>query len=86
MQRSVTSNIMPRTTVDIDASILRHAKQLARAQGKSLSQIVSELLAAGLARREGGKRTPAFAWRSKPMKARVDLEDKEAIHAALDRG
>jgi len=49
MHRLVSTGIMPRTTVDIEAAAIR-----------------------------------PFAWRSRPMQARVDLEDKEAVRAALE--
>lgn len=77
---------MPRTTIDIDASVLRQVKRLARARRKSLARVVSELLAAALADQDLTATTHEFAWRAKPMGARIDLEDKEAVYAALDRG
>lgn len=77
---------MPRTTINIDASVLRKIKSLAEARSASLTQVVSELLAAALARLDDpGRSLRKFAWRTAPMRARVDLEDKEAVHAALDR-
>jgi hypothetical protein len=45
---------------------------------------VSELLADALARRRASRRRPAFAWTVRPMKALVDLADKDAVYAALD--
>jgi hypothetical protein len=44
------------------------------------------LVAAALAR-EGAKEPAAvpFAWTARPMGARVDLEDKEAVRAALEK-
>lgn len=77
---------MPRTTVDIDAAVLRELKRRQKRERKSLGQLVSELVAAALARE--GARPPApvpFAWAAKPMGARVDLEDKEAVRAALEK-
>lgn len=76
---------MARTTLDIDAPILRELKRLRDREGKSLGQIASELLADALARRRQA-REPArpFAWTSQPMEARIDLEDRAAIWAALD--
>lgn len=75
---------MPRTTLDIDASILRALKRLQREEGKSLGQLVSELLALALAQRRRPQPSGGFQWHSQPMRARIDLEDKEALHAALD--
>lgn len=74
---------MPRTTIDIDAAVLRELKQRQEREGKTLGQLVSELLAGALDR--GSEPTPVpFTWTSKPMRARVDLEDKEAVRRALE--
>ena len=82
--RTVTaSRIMPRTTLDIDASVLRELKERQKREGKSLGQLASELLAASL-REEPHPATAPFAWISQSMRAKVDLEDKEALHRALD--
>ena len=75
---------MPRTTIDIDAAVLRELKRRQRKEGKSLGQLVSELLAGSL-RREGEEPAPPFTWATRPMQALIDLEDKEALHRALDR-
>jgi hypothetical protein len=73
---------MPRTTLDIDASVLAELKELQRREGRSLGELASELLARALRSR---KPSPSrFSWTTKPMAPRVDLEDKEAVHAALD--
>jgi hypothetical protein len=73
---------MTRTTIDIDPTILRRLKQRARTDGKSLSGLVSELLATAL--RADSVRSPRrLEWTSRPMHARVDLEDKEAVRRAL---
>jgi hypothetical protein len=77
--------MMARTTVDIEASVLRELKRLQKREGKSLGQLISELVAAALAHEA---ETPAegrpFQWTSRPMGARIDLEDREAVRAALD--
>jgi hypothetical protein len=75
---------MPRTTLDLDASILRDLKRLGREQGKSLGELVSELVAQALSGRRRRKPAP-FEWISQPMGApRVDLKDKDAVWAILD--
>lgn len=75
---------MPRTTVDLDASVLRELKRLARAEGKSLGQVASEILGGAL-HGEPQQHVPApLAWATRPMVALVDLEDKEALRRALD--
>jgi plasmid stability protein len=74
---------MPRTTIDIDAGVLRRLKERKRREGKTLGQLVSELLVRAL--REEGEPTPReLAWTSRRMGARVDLEDKEAVRRALE--
>jgi len=82
MYTSIASVIMPRTTVSIDASVLRALKRRAQAQGKSLGQVISELVAPAL-RQDGAGTPPSVRWRSRAMKARIDLEDKEAVREAL---
>lgn len=74
---------MARTTIDIDAAVLRELKKRQRREGKSMGQLVSELLAASL-RRESEEAPPPFEWTSKSMRARVDLEDKEAVLRVLE--
>lgn len=75
---------MPRTTIDLDASVLADLRRLAASEGKSMGQVASELLAGGVS---GGER-PAprpFNWVRKEMGPfKVDLEDKEAIRDLLD--
>ena len=76
-----------RTTVDIDGPVLEDLKRLQKREGKSLGRMASDLLAEAISRYGGGRRKPApFRWISKPMKARVDLADKEAVRAAADAG
>ncbi len=74
---------MPRTTIDIDAAVLRELRRRQRREGKSLGQLVSELLAAAL-RGEGREEAVPFTWVAKDMGARVDLEDAEAVRRALE--
>jgi len=76
---------MPRTTLDIDAPILRDLKKRQRREGKSLGRLVSDLLARALDSTDSEKIDTAFTWHSRPMGARVDIDDKEAVRAALDR-
>ncbi len=59
---------MPRTTLEIDAPILRDLKRLQRQERKSLGRLVSELLARALEeRRSRAPETVTFAWISRPM-------------------
>jgi hypothetical protein len=77
---------MPRTTVNIDAPILRDLKRLQRKEGKSLGRLISDLLAQALARMQTEKpiASPGLQWTSRRMEAKVDLTDKEALRAAMD--
>ena len=83
MLSCITSNIM-RTTIDIDDPILKEVKAIREKEGRSIGAVVSELLAEALARRRASRVRPSFRWTSRDMKALVDLEDKEAVYAALD--
>ena len=73
-----------RTTVDIDAPILRELKVLQAREGKSMGRLVSNLLARALKHDAPCDPAPTRDWFAKPMRARVDLLDKEALHRALD--
>lgn len=73
---------MTRTTIDLDAAVLRELKRRKRSSGQSLGQLASELLAGAL--REPASVHPVLRWRSARMGARVDLDDKEAVRRALD--
>jgi hypothetical protein len=74
---------MPRTTIDIDAGVLRRLKERKRREGKTLGELVSELLLSALRQEENPVRG-TLRWTSRPMDARVDLEDKEAVRRALE--
>ena len=74
-----------RTTLDIDDPILREVRILHEREGRSMGAVVSELLADALARRRSTRRaTRAFVWTARPMRARIDVADKDALYAALD--
>ena len=67
----------------IDASVLRELKDRQAREGKTLGQLVSELLAVSL-RAEPEPPAEPVSWRSGKMRARIDLLDKDAIYRALD--
>lgn len=73
---------MARTTLDIDDAVLRELKQRRRREGKPLGVIASELLAQALASEPADR--PDFVWTARSMAVTVDLEDKDAVWAALD--
>ena len=76
---------MPRTTLNLDAPILRDLKRLQKRERKPLGRLVSDLLAQALRRVEQDEPPgPGFRWHSQPLGSRVDLGDKEAIRALLD--
>jgi hypothetical protein len=74
---------MPRTTIDIDPTVLRELKKRGRREGKTLGRVASELLATALKSSQPEPAT-AFRWTARPMGARVDLGDVEAVRRALD--
>lgn len=74
-----------RTTIDIDAPILKDLKRLQKREGKSLGRLVSDLLVESLSRRrEGPQRAKSFKWIQRGMAPKVDLRDKELLHSILD--
>lgn len=77
---------MTRTTLDLDASVLRQLRLRGQQQRKSMGVVASELLAAALADSEPPRAGPEFRWIAADLGAAlVDLEDKDALHDALDR-
>jgi len=75
-----------RTTVNIDDPILKQVKKLQKQRKTSLGHVVSELLALGLHDLRAQRQRPApQRWLCRDMHARVNLEDKEAVYAAMDR-
>ena len=74
-----------RTTLDIDDPVLRELKRLQATEGKSLGRLVSDLLARALKENATPTAAPPPTWIARPMGARVNLSDKEAVYRALDR-
>jgi hypothetical protein len=74
-----------RTTLDIEAPVLKDLRELQKREGGTLGELVSRLLAEALARRPKKPVTPALEWTSKSMGALVDLADKDLVYAILDR-
>ncbi|MGH9189176.1 MAG: antitoxin [Acidimicrobiales bacterium] len=75
---------MPRTTLDIDASVLRELKRRQQREKKTLGELASELLAKALADEEADGEPAPLRWTSKPLGLKIDLEDKDAVWAILD--
>ena len=83
MRDLIASRIMPRTTIDLDPSVLRELRRRGEREGKSMGRVASEVLARALTDAE--PQPPALDWISGDLGApRVDLEDKEAVRAILD--
>jgi hypothetical protein len=75
---------MVRTTLILEESCLEEAKNLARKQGKTLSQVANELMVEGLQRRKL-RRRPEFKLPAFSMgKPRVNLGDRNALEALMD--
>jgi hypothetical protein len=83
MRIVLASRIMARTTLDIDPVVLQELKVRGRREGKTIGQLVSEMLAVALESDAPPDPVP-LAWATRSMNARVDLEDKEAVARALD--
>lgn len=78
---------MPRMTVDLHASVLAQLRRRAAHEGKSMGQLASQLLAQQLAAEDPASRRQELHWTSRDLGVpRVDLEDKDALCALLDRG
>lgn len=76
---------MPRTTFDLDATVLADLRRRAGSEGKSMGQVASELLA-GVLGVEASTEPPPLNWARKDMGPfKIDLEDKEAVWNLLDR-
>jgi Arc/MetJ family transcription regulator len=84
MLQKIASRIM-RTTIDIDDPVLKELKRLQRREGKSLGRLASDLLAKALAELPREREAAgAPRWISRPMGARVDLSDRDAVLDAMD--
>lgn len=76
---------MPRTTIDIDARVLRELRELQREKKGSLGRLVSDILLEAIPRIRRAKQRPDFNWQSSEGSLQVDLLDKDAVYGALDR-
>jgi mRNA-degrading endonuclease RelE of RelBE toxin-antitoxin system len=78
-----------RTTIDIEKPVLDELKKLQRKTRQSLGQLTSSLLAKALkesASAENRKPPQQLQWKARPMGARVDLRDKDAVYRAMGEG
>jgi len=76
-----------RTTIDLDPAVVKELKRRSKGAGKSMGRLASELLATSLREGEGLREAQAdLEWIARDLgRPLVDLEDKEAIRAVLDR-
>jgi hypothetical protein len=74
---------MPRTTINIEPSVLDDLKRRARLEKRTLSELASELLAAALSDQTARGAQP-FVWIAKPLNAKVDLGDWSVVKRQLD--
>lgn len=76
---------MARTTLDLDPTVLRELRKRGHAEGKSMGQVASEVLARALEEPRPDHRQQPFAWTSHDLgRPLVDLEDKDALWTVLD--
>ena len=76
---------MPRTTLDIDGTVLRELRRRGKRERKSIGQIASELLASALTTSGAPHGERDFQWLAADLGLpRVDLEDDDAVRRALD--
>lgn len=79
----LTSRIMTRTTIDLDALVLEQLRRRAAVEHKSMGQVASERLAVGLS--EDAQQPTPLHWPTKRMgRPNVDLQDKDAVWKSLD--
>lgn len=77
--------LVPRTTLDLDASVLKQLKRRAQGHHESLGRVASELLARCLEPDDPDQPGADAQWRTWHLGVpRVDLEDREALRGALE--
>jgi hypothetical protein len=73
-----------RTTLDIEDPVLKQVRAIQKKEGGTLGGLVSRLLAQALGQRHHRPVRTTLTWTARPMRALLDLSDKEAVYAALD--
>ena len=77
---------MPRTTLDLDASVLHDLRRRGQRERKSMGVVASELLAGALADADPPPQDTELRWTTADLGTPlIDLEDKDALLGALDR-
>lgn len=73
-----------KVTIDLAAPIHRELKALSKVRSRSLGEMASQLLAEALSSQKVKKKAkPQLHWISRPMEAKIDLADKEALYRLL---
>jgi hypothetical protein len=73
-----------RTTLDIEDPVLKQVRAIQKKEGGTLGALVSRLLAQALGQKPRRPLRTTLIWTARPMRALLDLSDKEAVYAALD--
>ena len=76
--------LVPCTTLDIDATVLRELQRRQREDGRPLGEVASDLLKRALAADSERRSAEPLGWRGAYMAARIDLEDDDATRTALE--
>jgi macrodomain Ter protein organizer (MatP/YcbG family) len=74
---------MKRTTLILEEGCMDRLRDLARRQGRTMSEIVNELLAEGLRKRRPKQDVPPLPTFDMGQ-PRVDLADREALEAVME--
>lgn len=76
---------MPRTTLALDAPVLRDLKKRAADEGRTLQEVANDLLRQALRRPRGTRyRLQLQGWKGRPQPG-VDLTDRDALFDLMDR-
>ena len=76
---------MNRTTLSLDPPLLKKLKSISHEEDITLRQLVEELLLRGLEARRKSAHKTAWAWKTHPMGAKIDLTDKDTLYTMLDK-
>jgi hypothetical protein len=85
LMRDVIASRIMRTTLDISDPVLADVRKVQEREGGSLGEVVSQLLTEGLAAHRGKVKRRRFEWTARNLGARIDVRDKDALWAMLDR-
>jgi hypothetical protein len=73
-----------RTTLDIEDLVLKQVRAIQKKEGGTLGGLVSRLLAQALGQQHRRPVRTTLTWTARPMRALLDLSDREAVYAVLD--